>query len=171
MSSEPRIHSRKGFTLAIFVVIVAYAAAIPHGVAGEQEDRTRQLLFTQRDYYNHGYEIGDLSLYVGMYADDAVRISPTGTQRGIAEIERYFARSVRTWKAKAIFKSGVVQGNSMALQITWAATHRASGKNIELDFAVFVTFNDSGKRTSSIVYYDTSKMAKFLEEANAEVRQ
>ena len=108
MRSLSRRPSAKAFAVGLLVVIAGYGAATADCIAGEQEDRTRQLLLTQRDYYNHGNEIGDLSLYVGMYADDAVRISPTSTQRGIAQIERYFARSVRTWKAKVIYKSGVV---------------------------------------------------------------
>ena len=139
MRSLSRRPSAKAFAVGLLVVIAGYGAASADCIAGEQEDRTRLLLLTQRDYYNHGNEFDDLSLYLGMYADDAVRIAPAGAQRGIAEIKRYFARSLKTWKAKVIYRSGVVEGNSMALQFTWAATHRASGKTIELDMAAFVT--------------------------------
>ena len=140
-------------------------------MAGEQEDRTRELLFTQRDYYNHGNEIDDLSLYLGMYAEDAVRVSPTGTHRGIDEITAFFERVLKKWKAKVVYKYGVVQGDSMALQFTWVATHRASGKTIEMDTAAFVTFNAEGKRTSHHVYLDTEKLSKFVEEVEAQTQQ
>jgi hypothetical protein len=171
MSSQYRSPSQKGFALALFFVIAGYAGMIPASIAGEREDRTRQLLFTQRDYYNHGNEIDDLSLYLGMYADDAVAVSPAGTRRGIEEIKEYYANSLKTWKAKVTYKRGVVEGNTIALEFTWVATHRASGRIIELDMVGFVEFNDDGRRISQSMYYDTAKAAKFLEEVNAGPRQ
>ncbi|UCD68110.1 MAG: nuclear transport factor 2 family protein [Betaproteobacteria bacterium] len=171
MSYRPSTSSAQGFAVALVVAIVCNIAVIENSAAGEREDRTRELLFTQRDYYNHGNEIGDLSLYLGMYADDAVRVSPTGTQRGIDEITAFFNSVLKTWKAKVVYKNGVVQGDSMALQFTWVATHRALGKTIEMDMAAFVTFNDEAKRTSHHVYFDAAKMSRYMEEIKGEARQ
>lgn len=163
--------SGKNSAAALLIVILGCFPAGEKSIAGELEDRTRALLFAQRDYYNHGNEIGDLSLYLGMYADDAVRVSPTGTQRGIEEITAFFVGVLEKWKAKVVYRNGVVQGNSMALQFTWVATHRASGKTIEMDVAAFVTFNEEGKRTSHHVYLDTAKLSKFVAEVEAQARK
>jgi ketosteroid isomerase-like protein len=171
MSSRSLSSSATGVAVALVAAIVSCVAATEKSIAGEREERTRELLFSQRDYYNHGNEIGDLSLYLGMYADDAVRVSPTGTQRGIDEITEFFVGVLKKWKAKVVYKRGVVQGDSMALQFTWVATHRASGKIIEMDVAAFVTFNEEGKRTSHHVYLDTAKLSKFVEEVEAQAQQ
>ena len=109
MSFQPHKSSAERFAVALVVAIVRIVAVTYKGVAGEREDRTRELLFAQRDYYNDGNEIGDLSLYLGMYADDAVRVSPTGTQRGIKEITACFAGVLKQWKGEVVYKSGVVR--------------------------------------------------------------
>lgn len=171
MSSRSLISPATVIAVAIVVTAFHNVALIDNCVAGEREDRTRELLLTQRDYYNHGNEIGDLSLYLGMYADDAVRVSPTGTQRGIDEITAFFVGVLEKWKGKVVYKNGVVQGDSMALQFTWVATHRASGKTIEMDVAAFVTFNEEGKRTSHHVYLDTARLSKFVAEVEAKAQQ
>lgn len=163
MSYWLRTSSTKGFAVAFVLVIAGSIAATGISVAGEREDRARELLFTQRDYYNHGNEIGDLSLYLGMSADDAVRVSPTGAQRGIDEITAFFNAVLKKWQARVVYGSGVVQRNSMALQFTWVATQRTLGKTIEMDMADFVTFNDQGERTSHHVHLDTAKLFKFVE--------
>lgn len=171
MDSRSFALSANAVAVTLLVYVVCNVVLINYSVAGEREDRTRQLLFTQRDYYNQGNEIGDLSLYLGMYADDAVRVSPTGTQRGIDEITAFFVGVLKKWKARVVYKSGVAQGDSMALQFTWVATHRASGRTIEMDMAAFVTFNDEGKRTSHHVYLDTAKFSKFVAQVEAKAQQ
>jgi hypothetical protein len=161
------MRNRRFLLVGLLLLVLGCVRLVPISFAGEtEEERTIRLSEKARNLYNLGMEKGDLSGYIDMWADDAVRTTPTGVTQGKEEVRKYYEEQIKNFKAKVIEKWRMVKGSTIVSVFLWDGVHRASGKRLTFDVVAIYEYNKEGKRQNVSYYYDTAKISKFMKEVS-----
>jgi ketosteroid isomerase-like protein len=133
------------------------------GWAGEREDVLRHdQAYT--DAVQRLFDTGDLGPIMDVFAENAVRITPNGTQRGREAIRDGYARTAQRVKnGKLTTKRVIVEGRTVVAVVSNTFVSGKTGKPVEFEFVRINEYDAEGKVTSFTMYFDTASVRKQID--------
>jgi steroid delta-isomerase-like uncharacterized protein len=112
------------------------------------------------DRYVELYNAGDLDGVLDLYAEDSVQGMPDGMFEGRDAIRRRLAQELSAFTdILHTVRSFVEQGDAFADEWTFAGTHSATGKRVEVRGMEIVRVGPDGKIVLNTLYYDNLAVA------------
>ena len=150
----------------IFLVVIGLAIASPALAVKDEfrQDRpSGNALLAFLSAFNDATERGDLDALAARFAPNAYRKSPTGTQIGRAQIRAKYAGTLRGFPSFTITPIRLVsEGKFAVCQCRAVLIQKGTGKRVELDLAVMLTFDENGLVSRFVEYYDTAAFKRQL---------
>jgi steroid delta-isomerase-like uncharacterized protein len=108
---------------------------------------------------------GNLDGLASAYADDAVRIHPmAGTLEGKQAQRDFFQMLYDNFdNQEVVVHNHSANGNTVWIELTWTARHKASGKIVNLDEVQVLEVTSAGKIARQTQYFDSASFNKQLE--------
>jgi len=143
--------------------LAALAGFVSISAFGQHDETTSRGLTAYVKAFNDTLSKGKLDEWMGLWAKNAERIMPHGTQAGLTDIRSAYEGILGTYTSiKLVEKTRTVKGHEGVIECQFDAVTKGSGITISQPVTLTIHFDIFGKITQLKAEYDEEEMARQL---------